>query len=472
VTIAPAYAGIFVWGPFFDQLWARDLPRASLGWLFASAIGSSLVCFAFLYYGPALLGFRSGRTLPVVAASAFGTVGSEWLAGVGVGLASIIWYAIAIDFAVDSTLMGLLACGLISRSSLSNWSAGAIELRAPVFLCTALFWIYITGTASLLRLTGVIVALMRVYTPIALLLLTAVAAWFLPGLFGHTFTSQLVAANGSAAAASGRSGYSAVQLACGYFAMAGLLGVDWGAVARRKSDLVLGGVTGVVLAGSWTACMSLIILVGAASKLAAENVQYAPAPGGFVPLSFRWAVFHGTGGIAAGVILILFGLAALAPACYSCWVYGQRLSTHWPGLRQSAWTWIGGLAAFVIVAASWASHLGSLFSAMGDVFAPLIGAMLGAAARRRGRRLALRPGTNLAGVLSWAAGCGASFALEGALSLKPAIAAYAEPTALFGFLVAAISYPLLASVGLERPAAEFPIEVDRAGTEPPWHVTS
>ncbi len=107
---------------------------------------------------------------------------SEWITGVVIALASIVWYAVAVNYAIDSTLIGLLACGLIERTSLSGLDLGPIALKSPVFLCTALFWIYITGMSSLWRLTGVVVALMRVYAPVALLLLTATALWFLPHL--------------------------------------------------------------------------------------------------------------------------------------------------------------------------------------------------------------------------------------------------------------------------------------------------
>ena len=75
---------------------------------------------------------------------------------------------------------------------LAGWHLGPVDVKSPVYLCTALFWIYITGTAGLLRLTGVIVALMRVYAPIALLLLTAVALWLLPSLVSYRLEDAVV----------------------------------------------------------------------------------------------------------------------------------------------------------------------------------------------------------------------------------------------------------------------------------------
>ena len=129
-------------------------------------------------------------------------------------------------------------------------------------------------------------------------------------------------------------------------------------------------------------------------------------------LSFRWAVFYGIGGVPGGAILILFGLAALAPACYSVWVYGEKLSIHWPRLRQSGWTWIGGAVAFVLAATSSANRLELIFSAMGDLFAPAVGAIAGDWLRQRGGWSGLRHGVNRAGVIAWGAGFGVALVLE------------------------------------------------------------
>ena len=53
----------------------------------------------------------------------------------------------------------------------------------------------------------------------------------------------------------------------GFFAMASLTSVDWGAEVRGRRDLVLGGLTGIVLAASWTAGMSLVVVAGTVARL-------------------------------------------------------------------------------------------------------------------------------------------------------------------------------------------------------------
>ena len=94
-----------------------------------------------------------------------------------VGIAGLVLYAIAINYAVDSTLLGLRAIGLITDSGVAPWRAGPFMVKAPVFLGTAIFWIWTTRKAIMWRLSGVVVALMKFYAPIALLLLTATALW-------------------------------------------------------------------------------------------------------------------------------------------------------------------------------------------------------------------------------------------------------------------------------------------------------
>ncbi len=226
--------------------------------------------------------------------------------------------------------------------------------------------------SSLWRLTGVVVALMRVYSPVALLLLTTTALWFLPNLSLFHAENLPFIANVANLSPGEPVDSSAISLIMGFFAMAGLMSVDWGAVSRSGRDLVLGGMTGIVLASFWTASMALIVVAGTVASIGLPSRPSAMLHGDPLPLSFRWAVFYGIGGYGAGAILILFGLAALAPACYSASVFGLRLSTHWPRLRQSHWTWLGGAVAFVLMATSSVDRTGWVYRGMGALFAPAV----------------------------------------------------------------------------------------------------
>jgi hypothetical protein len=357
---------------------------------------------------------------------------------------------VGIDYAIESTLLGLGSCGLVSPGSLGLWRLGPLELRSPVFLCTAVFWIFITGMASLLRLVGVVAALMRVYAPVALLLLTVTALWVLPGLSVYQVEDAVLVAAAAGPGAAGDSTESAIPLIMGFFALLGLQSVDWGATAARRRDVMLGGLTGIVLAAAWTASMALLVVAGAVGRLrVADRLGEATAAGGPL-LSFRWGVVHGIGGSPAGAILILFGLAALAPACYASWIFSRRFSTHWSRIRRFDWTWIGGAVAFVLIATSWASRLESIVHGMGLVFAPAVGAMAGDYARHRGGWAGVRAGLNPAGVAAWAAGLGIPPAVAMATIGNPRLAGWLPPAPLAGFLTAAFIYTLLAGIGLER----------------------
>ena len=170
------------------------------------------------------------------------------------------------------------------------------------------------------------------------------------------------------------------------------------------------------------------------------------------PLTFRWAVGSGIGGIPAGVILILFGLAALAPACWCSWVYSRRFAAHWPGIHRFNWTWIGGAIAFLLIATSWASRLEAIDDGMGLVFAPAVGAMAGDFLSQRGGWAGLRGGLNPPGVIAWAAGLLILPALGLAATFNPMAGVWLPPAPIVGFLTAAIVYGLLAAIGLERPS--------------------
>jgi hypothetical protein len=283
------------------------------------------------------------------------------------------------------------------------------------------------------------------------LLLTAVALWMLPNLGSYRPETVKLIVDEIGFADRSRGHGSAVQLMTGFFALAGLASVDWGARAHRRRDVVLGGLTGIVLAASWTATMSLVVVAGALARLGNENESWW-THNSFHP-SFRWAVYHGIGGIPGGVILVLFGLAALAPACYSAWVYGQKLSTHWPRLGQSGWTWIGGAIAFVLGATSYASRLEWIFTAMGAVFAPAIGAITGDWLRYRGAWAGIRPGVNRTGIIAWATGLAVAFELEVDKAYNPGTSTWWQSTSVSGFVCSVVVSCVWARLVRDRPVA-------------------
>src|SRR5947199_10226668 len=147
------------------------------------------------------------------------------------------------------TLLGLISCGLIESSALLPRSFGPLVVESPVFLLTVLFWIYITGMASLLRLTGVVVALMQVYTPVALLLIGATALLLSPGLHSFQQLGGLVPNAHPLPLEPGLGGRQLFQIVLSYFAFSALIAADWGMAVQSRRDIRLGGWIAMILGG-------------------------------------------------------------------------------------------------------------------------------------------------------------------------------------------------------------------------------
>jgi purine-cytosine permease-like protein len=220
--------------------------------------------------------------------------------------------------------------------------------------------------------------------------------------------------------------------------------------------VVIGGLAGIVLAGCWTAVMSLLVVAGAVGRLHAAHPVDAAMVGPTPVLSFRWAMANGVGGAPAAVILLLFGLAALAPACYSSFVFMRKLFARWPRVRRIHWAWIGCTAAFLLVATGWPGRLEAVDHVMGVVFAPAVGAMAGDWFANRGRWAGVRMGVHPPGIIAWGLGLAGRLVLDSLArrGVLPTPSLSASPVA--GFLMAALAYATMARVGMERPAV--PVE--------------
>ena len=263
-TIAPAYAGVFVWIPILDRLGTCLPGQTSLGWLAATAVLAVLACCFLLYDIPAMWGWTAGHRLGVVGASTFGTTGSEWMTSVVVGLGALAYYAVSVKMAINLIMLGLLSCGLIDPSVFKPWSLGPLVLQSPVILLTALFWIYIITVVCRLRMAGVIFALMQVYTPVALSLLGATALLASAGLPDFAAAKESLAQLDPVLSSQVEpNGAHLFQLIFGGFALSGLMGVEWGMAVSRRSDVRIGGWIGIILAGSFCAVMALLTVAGA-----------------------------------------------------------------------------------------------------------------------------------------------------------------------------------------------------------------
>jgi purine-cytosine permease-like protein len=254
---------------------------------------------------------------------------------------------------------------------------------------------------------------------------------------------------GAEFSASGLGKAEVFQLIFGYFALSGLLGVDWGMAVRDRRDIRIGGWISIILAGSYCCVLSLLTVAGAVGKMGHRQTSFGD--GLPMPLTFHWAVFQGIGGMTGGVILLLFGLATLAPGCYAVGISAQRFSARWPLIRRNSWIWLTGVGAFLLVGSSLAGRIEDVFDLIGAVFAPAAGALVADALRQKGNWPGVRSGWNPPGMIAWVAGGLVGLVpLMGRLFDWPAPQAF-QPAALYGFLVASCLFLILSALGLDRP---------------------
>ena len=137
-----------------------------------------------------------------------------------------------------------------------------------------------------------------------------------------------------------------------------------------------------------------------------------------------------------GVILMLFGLATLAPACYAAWISSHRFAAHWPGLRRFAWTWIASAPVFLLIVTSWAGHLELIISVLGTFFAPAVGAIVADAILHHRRWNGVRLGWHFPGIAAWAGGVVVGLVPVVGPWLGWSAAVTFQPASLYAFLVA------------------------------------
>jgi len=299
-------------------------------------------------------------------------------------------------------------------------------LRSPLHLGTALFWLLITTTAEIYNLAGVIAALMRVYAPTALVVITLTGGAIL--LVGGPAKEGSMAMIAPAA--------TPAAVTCGYFAILTLPAATWGSGARRPGDLAWGALTGIALPSAWIALITLLVVPrGLASGLDRFG-PLAPAPG-----SFRAAILHNFPPLGAGIILIALALAAVAPVFFA----GHLFVTGWRNQlegkpRRPAWT--AAIAVWLLTSVSLPLSFASVATVAGDLCAPLLGAML-AAAITPAASPSPHPRVRPAGLLAWAAGAGTGLALD-TPGLNPGgITSWLLPSSLVAFLTALLLASLL-----------------------------
>ncbi len=449
-TIAPQFIALFLWVVFFDQLAVKTLAVGGLGPSVAGAAVAGVLCFLLLYYAPASWGCQTGLPLTEVSASTFGRVGAARLSGVLFGVAQIVWCSVATYYATELILEGLASIQLLDPRALRPMVIVRHTVPSFLFLLTSAFWCCWAGLVGA-YLVRVIAALMRVFPifPACMLgvamMMTIKDAVMFRSLGVDVRTGQNVPFPALSAL------LNMVQMVFGFFAVAGLASVEWGAASRSARDVRLGGLVGVVFAPWTVVTIVLLVVAGAQGSTMLEVGRGAVPPPSAAAFTFHDVIYHSIGGRLGCAMLLIFGLASLAPTTYTAFVIGQRLTRAWPRISRVRWSMIGSAAAWLFILTGFTTDLEGIFSVMGAIFAPMAGAMTAEYVRYRGRWPGARAGINMAGLVAWVAGLSVGLLpILGRAWGRPELARF-QPAAVVAALTAFVVYLGLAMLGGEGP---------------------
>ena len=182
--ITPTYIGLFLLVAYYDGIARQTLSVGGLAWSVLGAALAGLLCFGLLYYVPAMWGCGTRQPLAVVATSTFGEAGSPWVPGVVRGVAQVVWLAVAVYYAADVALHGLVVLRMIDASYLEPIHVAGVKLQSPLFMFVTLVW---TLSSALIGIYVVrlVAAVMKAYAVFPAVVLGAAMLWALPGLRGY-----------------------------------------------------------------------------------------------------------------------------------------------------------------------------------------------------------------------------------------------------------------------------------------------
>ncbi len=421
---APAYAGIFLWFVFWQDIARAEAPGGTLAqgllWALVSLCAAALVCHFLFYLVPGLLGMKTGLPLYVVGSSIFGAQGGFILPGFLMGVLQFGWLGVNIYF---------------SSLALSDM----IPLNAKIIMVV---WGVL---AAFIGLKGIgYVARVATYLPlIPLVVLIVLAARTIGGV--PAFDPQtLVAVHQTAGAVSlqplSKLGILAAVLTyvVGFFATAGAAGVDFGLNNRTRTDVQLGGLVGIALAIVVTGGLSLLTVAGvygsdslsAAAKAAGSSLRTVDL------------IHIVLGDNTAKWVKLLLAIAAFPPACFSSFIAANSFKTTLPKVNPFISVGLGAAVSILLALLGWAGKAIIVFQIIGASFGPICGAMLVDYLLAGGRWLGPRAGFNPAGWIAWLAGF--------VVGVLPILNFYALPAApLAAFVVGGAVYWACVKTGIQ-----------------------
>jgi hypothetical protein len=440
--LAPRYIALFLLVVYFDQLPRRPL---AIGGLLPSAGGLAIgaIFAVLLFFRPlALSGLVSRGRLEDVCARTFGP-GAAWLVpGLTMGLAHVVWFAVAIDYATDVSLRGLVGLGLIDASVLQPQRFGGRELPGGLVLWVAVVWSLASAFLGLLTYR-LVAAVMAGYQPFVAVALAVAAGWALPKASGFIpsgvdpLTDRAVAVGHGLAAAA-----TMIEFLLGFFATHAALGVDWGRASREPADVEIGGWVGIALAALTTGCLALLIVAGAeagsvtdADSTGGPANQDRPALAATSPaepelrLTVREALSSGLlPAPVAGILFLVLGVGLLGPVCFAPLLIARFMGILIPSAPSWAWTLLGAVGAWPLILLRIPQRLDLVLTGLGITIGPMLGVLAADWWRTRGRGAA-SPGIRIPALMAWLAGMvfGGVLAVvaQRSTAIVPTLAAYA-----------------------------------------------
>ena len=444
----PFYIGLFLWVVYFDQI-----PRVSTaeGGVFWSSLGvliGGILATVVLYRIPAKLGYQTGQGLTIVATSTFGVRGVGWIPGFLQSMTSVVWVAVSTSYAANLCLRALVDLQLIDSQSLTPMILGGRTYPSMLFVVTAFFW-SLAACYTGIYLVRVIAALVNVFQILPAVLIGICAARAFGGLSG--FHPLPTTSSDPEFQIGLRSMFLAAQMVMGFFAVSGLTSVDWGAASPTERDVSRTGIVGVGFASTIIGVLAILTVAGAIGGQAGRGEAIDPAS-----ISFQGALPLLFGPKVTSFLYLIFGLVALAPTCYAANGFGTRMNLSNPRLSKARWTGIGAIAAWLLILAGIPTRLFEVFSLMGAIAGPIIGAMIADQYRASGKWRGPRVGINWAGSFAVAIGFCIAIAPTVAGSLGANAISKLQPATLYGMLASFTVYLLLAKLGLEPPNDDRP----------------
>jgi cytosine permease len=426
---AQSYAGIFLWIAFFDQLAGKvdaagALDMAGLGACLLGLVVAGLVAVFLFYYVPGLLGMKTGLPLYIVGTSTFGTKGGYFLPGIFMGLLQIGWYSVATYYAAGLVLKGV---GLDQYVSSLYGEGGQFS---AVFVVTAIIWGYLFAFIGALGINYVArVATFFPIIPIAMLIIAVAVAAPHVGQYQPKGTETLP-------------GFLLmVQLVIGFFATAGAVGADFCSNNRDTKDVCWGGIVGIWIPILFAGGLGLITVAGAH---------------GLHPDLRSYRFFEALPAVSptlGKIMLVLFAIGSVAPACFCSFIIGNSLSTMLGSEKTRIPLTLGGATIGIVLAAlGVAGNLESFFGLIGASFGPVIGAMIADYVRSGGKWPGPREGISVPGYVAWLLGFIVGILGHPWVGVLPGW----HITSVYSLIVGFIVYFVLAQLGLEPRTVDMP----------------